>query len=99
MLVVVIIHVTARLHNAVPSAIRAGVASGAGTISWLVFLPIALAFGQVSDDHGAHAAGWSLTVLAGLSALLLARGRRQAAGVTVTPPMARGRHRRLVRQT
>jgi hypothetical protein len=39
------IHAGAALHDAVPSAVRAGVASGAGTISWIGFLPFALTFG------------------------------------------------------
>jgi hypothetical protein len=33
------------LHDAVPSTIRAGVASGVGTLTWLTFLPFALLFG------------------------------------------------------
>src|SRR5262245_58856350 len=39
------IHVTRLLHDAVPSAIRAGVASGVGAVSWIVFLPFAVIFG------------------------------------------------------
>jgi HSP20 family protein len=36
------IHVTHLLHDAVPSTVRAGVASGVGAMSWIVFLPFAL---------------------------------------------------------
>ena len=61
LIVVASIHVTRLLHDAVPSAIRTGVASGASAISWMVFLPIALAFGMVSTQQGVHAAGWILT--------------------------------------
>ena len=62
------IHVSAVLHDAVPSAIRSGVASGVSSLSWLAFLPVALGFGALSTAHGVHQAGWLLvaaTVLAG----------------------------------
>ena len=71
LIVVASIHATRLLHDAVPSAIRTGVASGASAISWMVFLPIALAFGMVSTQQGVHAAGWILTALTTLAAALL----------------------------
>lgn len=82
LIMVASIHVTRLLHDAVPSTIRSGVASGAGAISWMVFLPIALAFGVVSTRYGVHTAGWMLAALATLAAALLAdpslnRRRRQ----------------------
>jgi hypothetical protein len=61
------IRVSAVLHDAVPSSIRSGVASGVSSLSWLVFLPVALGFGALSTAHGVQAAGWLLvaaTVLA-----------------------------------
>ena len=67
------IHVTHLLHDAVPSTIRSGVASGVSAISWMVFLPIALAFGVVSTRYSVHTAGWMLTVATVLAGLLLAR--------------------------
>ena len=42
LVVAVSIPVLRRLHDAVPSAIRAGVASGVGTLTWLTFVPFAL---------------------------------------------------------
>ena len=57
------IYVTRLLHDAVPSTIRSGVASGAGAISWMVFLPVALAFGLISTQQGVHTAGWMLTAI------------------------------------
>ena len=85
LIVVASIHVSRRLHDAVPSTIRSGVASAAGSISWIAFLPIALVFGVVSHEHGVHAAGWTLTALTVLTAALLARStlhrqRHTAAG-------------------
>ena len=49
------------LHDAVPSAIRSGVASGVGSLSWLAFLPLALGFGTLSTAHGVYrpAGCWS----------------------------------------
>ena len=62
------IHASQLLHDAVPSTIRSGVASGVGAVSWIAFLPFALGFGAVSKAEGVHTAGWMIvaaTVLAG----------------------------------
>ena len=72
-MVVANIHVTRLLHDAVPSTIRAGVASGVGAISWMTFLPFALAFGLLSDTFGVHSAGWMIVGVTVLTAALLAR--------------------------
>jgi MFS family permease len=81
LLVVASIHVTKLLHDAIPSAVRSGVASGVGALSWLAVLPFALVFGLVSKQVGVHAAGWlvvAVTVLTGgLLANLTLRQRRQ----------------------
>jgi predicted MFS family arabinose efflux permease len=73
LIVIASIHVTRLLHDAVPSKIRTGVASGASAISWMMFLPIALAFGMVSTERGVHTAGWILTALTTLAAVLLVK--------------------------
>lgn len=73
LIVVASIHVSRRLHDAVPSTIRSGIASGVSSISWIAFLPIALVFGVVSREHGVHTAGWTFAALTVLTALLLAR--------------------------
>jgi predicted MFS family arabinose efflux permease len=92
LLVAVGIHATRLLHDRVPSTVRAGVASGVGALSWLVFLPFALAMGLVSDAFGVHAAGWLLTGAAATTGLLLVvsaalsdRARGEAAPVLVPP--------------
>jgi MFS family permease len=72
------IHVSAVLHDAVPSAIRSGVASGASSLSWLAFLPVALGFGALSTAHGVQRAGWVLVALAVLAGTLLAATARSA---------------------
>jgi MFS family permease len=59
------------LHDSVPSAIRTGVSSGAGTLSWLLFLPFSLVVGWLIRAYGVHWAGWVLTAAAGVLALLL----------------------------
>jgi MFS family permease len=75
------IHVARLLHDAVPSTVRAGVASGVSTLTWLVFLPIALLVGLVTEHHGAHASGWLITVLAAATGgLLVAQALRRVAG-------------------
>lgn len=59
------------LHDGVPSTIRAGVSSGVGTLSWLLFLPFSLVFGWFARAHGVRQAGWFLTGAAVLIGLLL----------------------------
>jgi predicted MFS family arabinose efflux permease len=92
LVVAVSIPITGRLHDAVPSTIRAGVASGVGTLTWLTFLPFALLFGAVSDRSGVQDAGWTLGVVAVLTVLLLAwtvRGfMRSPAGIPLEPAFA-----------
>ena len=91
-LVAVSIPVTGRLHDAVPSTIRAGVASGVGTLTWLTFLPFAFVFGAVSNRSGVHDGGWLLGVVAVLAVILLVatvRGVvRAPAGVPLEPAFA-----------
>jgi MFS family permease len=67
------IHVTRLLHDAVPSTIRSGVASGVGAVSWMAFLPFALVFGLVSKHIGVHTAGWMITAVTVLAGALLAK--------------------------
>jgi MFS family permease len=97
LVVAVSIPITGRLHDAVPSTIRAGVASGVGTLTWLTFLPFALLFGAVSDRSGIHDAGWTLGAVAVITVVLLAwtvRGfMRSPAGVPLEPAFAADRFR------
>jgi MFS family permease len=65
------IHVSRLLNDAVPSTIRAGVASGVSTLTWIVFLPVALGFGLLSEHHGVHTAGWTITAITAGAGLLL----------------------------
>ena len=77
------IHVTRLLHDAVPSTVRAGVASGVGAFSWIAFLPFALAFGMVIRDLGVDTAGWMFTaavLLVGLVLVIEATARRRHLG-------------------
>jgi MFS family permease len=71
LVVAVSIPVLRRLHDAVPSSIRAGVASGVGTLTWLTFVPFALVFGAVSERAGVDRAGWLLVAIAAVAASLL----------------------------
>jgi MFS family permease len=73
------IFLTRLLHDAVPSAVRSGVASGVGALSWIAFLPFALIFGVVTERAGVHTAGWMITaatVLAGALLMMLGLDRR-----------------------
>ncbi len=72
-LVVAIIGIRAGLllHDAVPSTIRTAVSSGAGTLSWLLFLPFSLVVGRVARDHGVQRSGWILAGAAALTGVML----------------------------
>jgi Na+/melibiose symporter-like transporter len=60
------------LHDAVGAHRGAGVSSGAGTLSWLMFLPVSVLFGQLSRAYGVQTAGLLLVVLAVSAAVLFA---------------------------
>jgi hypothetical protein len=90
LLAVIDIHAGRLLHDAVPSSIRTGVASGAGTFSWLLFLPFSLAFGALARDHGLAWAGWALGAVFVVLAVLLLVSTRTArvAELPATPRSA-----------
>ena len=71
LVVAVSIPVTRSLHDAVPSTIRAGVASGVGTLTWLAFVPFALVVGAVTQSAGIDRAGWLFTAVGVIAAVLM----------------------------
>jgi MFS family permease len=71
LVVTVSIPVLRRLHDSVPSNIRAGVASGVGTLTWITFVPFALVFGTVSERLGVDRAGWLLVGIGVVAATLI----------------------------
>lgn len=74
------------LHDAVASNIRTGVASGVSTLSWIMFVPLAIGFGWVARHLGIHAGGWILTAIAlTLAALLATLAVRPAVGTQPEP--------------
>jgi hypothetical protein len=75
---------TRYLHDAMPSAIRAGVSSVVSTIGYGVFVPAALAFGLFSRGHGIFAASAFVVVPLGAMCLAVARGQRWALQPAVT---------------
>jgi len=83
------IHVSRLLNDAVPSTIRAGVASGVSTLTWIAFMPTALAFGVLSEHQGVHTAGWTITAFSAAAGLLLIGMARTRAATTpqVTTPL------------
>jgi MFS family permease len=76
------IHASRLLHDTVPSAIRAGVASGAGTLTWVLFLPFSLAFGWVARQNGVYWSGFMLAGAAVVVGTLLILSVRASHGVT-----------------
>jgi putative zinc finger protein len=80
-LTIVGIHASQLLHDAVPSSIRAGVSSGAGTMTWLLFLPFSLVFGWVARENGVNRSGFLLVGAVLLLAVLLVASIRASRGV------------------
>jgi MFS family permease len=85
LLAIIGIHAGRLLHDAVPSNIRAGVSSGAGTFSWVLFLPFSLVFGLIARGHGVHWAGWVLVGVAAVLALLLTAVATRGSHAPVEP--------------
>ena len=87
LVVAVSIPVMRRLHDTVPSTIRAGVASGVGTLTWLAFVPFAVAFGTVSHAAGLDRGAWLFVAVGLITAMLMlvvlprVRPALEAAGV------------------
>jgi MFS family permease len=73
LLVVSGIYLNRALHDAIPSSIRTGVGSGVSTLSWLIFLPVAVLFGLLSAHAGVQATGWITVALVALTGLSLVR--------------------------
>jgi MFS family permease len=80
-LTIVGIHASQLLHDAVPSSIRAGVSSGAGTMTWVLFLPFSLVFGWVARENGVNRSGFLMVGAVLLLAVLLVVSIRASRGV------------------
>ena len=70
------IALTRSLHDAVPSAIRAGASSVVSTVGYGVFVPTALAFGLLSRGHGIFEAAIFVVVPLAVMCFSVARARR-----------------------
>ena len=81
-LAIIGIHASRLLHDTVPSAIRAGVSSGAGTLTWVLFLPFSLVFGWVARENGVYWSGFLLAGAAVVVGTLLILSVRASRGVT-----------------
>jgi MFS family permease len=91
LLAVVGVHAGKLLHDSVASTVRAGVASGAGTLSWLLFVPYSVQFGRVGRDAGIDASGWLLAAAVAVLAVLLVLPHRRPASVPAGPPVPAAR--------
>jgi MFS family permease len=91
--VAITVYLTGLLHNGVASDVRTGVSSGIGLMTWVVFLPFALAFGTVTARLGVHVAGWFLVVTAVAASVLFVAvtataKRTTAIGMAGSPEVA-----------
>ncbi|HZA18994.1 MAG TPA: MFS transporter [Pseudonocardiaceae bacterium] len=80
-LAIIGIHASRLLHDAVPSAIRAGVSSGGGTLTWVLFVPFSLVFGWVARENGVYWSGFMLAGAAVVVGVLLIVSVRVSRGV------------------
>jgi hypothetical protein len=81
------IHLSRLLHDAVPSTMRTGVASGVSTLSWLVFLPASVLFGALSGSGGLTAAGGLIVALVAVIGATLVRLARPITAPTALAPV------------
>lgn len=72
-IMVISLRATTLLHDAVPSSVRAGVASGVSSLSWLAFLPFSLLFGLISQAAGVFAAGWLVAGVVAAALIVVSR--------------------------
>jgi MFS family permease len=70
-LVVARIALTAKLHAASESSVRAGVSSAVSTLSFVIFLPISVVFGLITDRSGVYMAAILMAAVAFIVATLL----------------------------
>jgi MFS family permease len=85
-LAIIGIHAGRLMHDAVPSSIRAGVSSGAGTMTWMLFLPFSLVFGWAAQENGVHWSGFMFAgavVVVGVLLVVSVRASRGVAPVEV----------------
>src|SRR5215213_11535337 len=79
-LAIVGIHASKLLHDSVPFSIRAGVSSGAGTLTWVLFVPFSLVFGWTALDNGIDKSGFMLAGAALILGALLIVSVRASRG-------------------
>jgi MFS family permease len=65
------IQLTSKLHDASDSSVRAGVSSSVSTLSFLIFLPISIAFGFISQAASVYRGGLLIATVAVITVLLL----------------------------
>ena len=65
------IQLTSKLHAASDSSVRAGVSSSVSTLSFLMFLPLSISFGFISQAAGVYRGALLVAVVAGATVLIL----------------------------
>jgi MFS family permease len=80
-LAIIGIHASRLLHDAVPSSVRAGVSSGAGTLTWVLFVPYSLVFGWTARENGIETSGFMLAGGVVILSALLILGVRASRGM------------------
>lgn len=77
------------MHDCLPSAVRAGAASGVGALSSMTFVPFALPFGVASQHLGIFHASWmpvGVTLLASALLFTVDMDRNFKDSITVDAP-------------
>lgn len=95
LLAVISIRAGKLLHDGVPSNVRAGVSSGVGTLSWMLFLPFSLVFGWVAQQSGVNRSGYLLAGTVVVLAVLLVASVRASRGVAPVEVVATAREQAI----
>ena len=70
-LVVAQIQMTSKLHAASDSSVRAGVSSAVSTLTFVVFLPLSITFGLITETFGVYRGALLIGAVAAIAVLLL----------------------------
>lgn len=73
LVIVISILFTKLMHDAIPSNVRGGVASGVSAFSWMIFVPFSVLFGWIGKEYGVFTSGWLILATTALICVILVK--------------------------